>query len=205
MSEYSEKFRKYKVFLNRRIRVNFEIFHIPKHYKILDAGCGFGDRMKAIREAGYEHVYGIDIDPHCVQETEMPNVSLGSITATNHDNESFDCVLVEAVFHHISEYKQALDEIERILKPGGCLCIIELRNSIPRKILDFLTFNTPVPQIVGGPWLLRKKLVGDEIKTGLYPLWLKTQKQFFQQLGKQFNIEFYREDPFFMYCKAVKK
>lgn len=91
----------------------------------LDAGCGFGDRIHALRKTGYTNIYGIDTDPHCVDTATEKNIRLGSITATKFQPFYFDCVLVEGVFHHLSEYDLTLKEISRILKPGGNLCIIE--------------------------------------------------------------------------------
>jgi len=204
MSEYSNNFKEFKEFLNKRIRISFSIFNVPKDSHILDAGCGFGDRMKAMIDDGYENVYGIDPDPECIGGTNLPNIQQGSITSTPFQASSFHCVLVEGVFHHISDYDKALVEISRILKPEGCLCIIEPGNSMMRKLLDFVTFRTPVPHILGGPWLLRKKIVGEEISTGYYPLWLHSIDSFFEIVSNYFRIDFCKKDNFFVYCKAIK-
>ena len=46
MSEYSKNFETYKVFLNKVVRYDADMFNIPNDAHILDIGCGFGDRVQ---------------------------------------------------------------------------------------------------------------------------------------------------------------
>jgi SAM-dependent methyltransferase len=201
---YSANFEQYKAHMNKVARYDLAMFGWDKQASILDLGCGFGDRIRLLRGQGFESVFGVEVDPYCVAKTNDKNISVGSITATNVKANSMDVVLVENVFHHISEYSDALAEIHRILKPKGSLCFIEPRNSWFRRALDFVTFRTPVPALLGGVWKLRKAVMGEEMETGLYPLWLDSHDQFFGLLDRTFRIVWLKKNPWFYFCKAEK-
>lgn len=206
MAEYAEKFEDYKEFLNTVVRYDFSLFEIPKDHVVLDVGCAFGDRIRALRKLEYSSVSGIEPDPYCVDKCEDPAIELGSITETGKDPDTYDAVLVENVFHHIpeSDYELAVIELKRILKPGGSLCVVEPRHSFARTVLDLVTFHTPVPAIFKGPWKLRHEVMGEEIATGLYPLWLRRHPLFFSLLERHFEITLVRKKLFFFFAKVVK-
>ena len=205
MSDYSKNFESYRVFINKVVRYDEDMFNIPTDAHILDIGCGFGDRVKLFREKGYKNVSGIDISAYSVEKAGDSQITVGGITETKLKNESVDVAFVENVFHHIDAYETALDEISRILKPNGYLCFIEPRNSVCRKLIDFLTFKTPTPKILKGPWAQRYIVILEEIETGLYPLWLRSQGHFNDLLQERYDIEWKKNGLFFFFVKAKKR
>jgi len=104
--------------------------------KILDAGCGTGTltammkRMHPLLE-----IHGVDIDDNVLKiarqkfESDSLNISLhkGSVLQLPFDDNSFNAVFSCLVIHHLTtENKQkALQEIFRILKPGGTLAVAD--------------------------------------------------------------------------------
>lgn len=207
MPEYSEVFEPYIKWANQFsfIRFNIEMFNIDRSAKILDIGCGFGHRIKLMRKEGYKNVSGIEPDKYSVERANDSAVTLGDLYDTGYPNESVEVVLVENVFHHIDDYKRALDEIIRILKPDMYLCFFEPRKSFFRSLIDFLTFKTFIPDLLKGPWEMRRQVMGQEIETGLYPLWLKSHRQFFDLLEENFEITWQQKNPFFFYAKCRKR
>ncbi len=207
MSHYSQNFEKYKEFLNRKVRYDFAMFDLPLEGRILDMGCGFGDRIRLLQGMGCRDVHGIDIDAHMVSEArkQCATIREGSITASGWEAGSFDAVLVENIFHHIADYDAALAEVARILKPQGLLCLIEPRNSLSRKALDFVTFKTPVPRWLGGPWALRYAVMKEEMDTGLYPKWLVSQDEFRDLLRRRFDVIWWRRNPWFFMVKTTRR
>ena len=177
---YSQNFEKYKEFLNKVVRYDFESFAIPKSAEVLDVGCGFGDRIRLLRQLGYQNLRGIDHDKDTVYVAcaSEPTITLGSIESTRLPDQSVDAIIVENVFHHIENYATAIAELALILRKNGVLSIVEPRNSNMRKLLDFITFKTPIPHILRGPFKLRYIVMGEEIATGLYPLWLRSEHEF---------------------------
>jgi len=205
MKDYSQNFEDYRLFLNKTVRYDIHMFGIPMEASILDIGCGFGDRIGMLRDRGYMSVRGIDPDEYCVSKAVVEGVTLGSITDTGLPSNSVEVALVENVFHHIDDYSSALSEIGRILKPDGCLCFTEPRNSFPRKVLDFVTFKTPVPSVLRGPWKMRKVVMGEEVETGMYPKWLRSHHMFLSLLEEAFEVVWLKKNIWFFFCKARKR
>ena len=204
MTRYAHNFERYKIFLNRMPLYDLSMFDMPKKAAILDIGSGFGDRIRALRKLGYDSVRGIEPDSYMREKSGDGMIAKGSVTDTGYPDESFDIVLVENVFHHIDNYRAAILEIERTLRPKGFLCFIEPRNSIPRRILDFVTFKTPLPLLFRGGLKSRKAVMGEEVQTGLYPKWLESHDFFFTLLRKHFQIVWLRSNLWFYTCKAQK-
>jgi ubiquinone/menaquinone biosynthesis C-methylase UbiE len=99
--------------------------------KILDYGCGSGSyTVIAARRAGPTgKVYALDILPLALRMVRdaaskrgLTNIeTIQSDCATGLQNGSIDFVLMYDVFHNLSEPNAALEEIHRVLKPGGTL------------------------------------------------------------------------------------
>ena len=207
MTEYSEAFEPYIKWANQFSFVRFDIsmFEINYSDKILDIGCGFGDRVEMMKQEGYTNVAGVEPSEYSIKKANNSSITCGDLYNTGYSDKSVDVVIVENVFHHIEDYQRALDEISRILKPSAYLCFFEPRKSIPRSMIDFLTFKTMIPDILKGPWEMRREVMGQEISTGLYPKWLKSHKQFSSLLEERFEIMWQRKNPFFFSAKCKRR
>ena len=96
------------------------------HFRLLDFGCGNGRYLEAF--AGYlprRNVYGIEVDPQRVLEVHKKGfmcLHLNSQqTSLPFKNESFRVVFSSNVIEHIPRdlYLEYLEEIHRLLEPGG--------------------------------------------------------------------------------------
>jgi SAM-dependent methyltransferase len=205
MSQYAQKFETYRSFLNRVVHYNLDDFEIPRDARILDIGCAFGEDIRRLREKGYKNVSGVEPDPYCVERCADLDVRVGSLEQTGFPDGQFDVVLVDNVFHHVPDYGLALKEVSRVLRPKGWLCFIEPRPSVLRLAMDYLTFKTPLPRLVGGPVLMRYTIMSEEVASGLYPQWLRSQDVFLPLLRESFEVAWLRKHAFFYSCKAQKK
>jgi len=114
-----------------RSRTVLELLSPGRGEKILDIGCGNARDISYIVEQGAQ-VIGIDISEGMVTEAKMDleklgykNITLevGDAMQLNYADSEFDKVLCSEVIEHIPDAEKALDEIWRILKPGGILVL----------------------------------------------------------------------------------
>ena len=100
-------------------------------HSILDAGCGKGRNLRWFYHNGFD-IHGIDRNDEFIAfaKAEFPKISkqLQRVSLSNlpYDNGRFDHVLCCAVLHFAKsedEFTQMLNELLRVLKPGGSLLI----------------------------------------------------------------------------------
>lgn len=111
---------------------------------ILDAGCGPGEHSIRVARAGF-HVCAVDISASMLEHTRRRAKSAGVLDSVEFHREdltqlgfasaSFEYVFSWGVVIHIPEAGKALDELARIIKPGGKLALY-LTNS---SSLDYKT------------------------------------------------------------------
>lgn len=95
--------------------------------RIVDIGCGYGRTTVPLRRMGFR-VLGLDVVPRMIEEAgrSHPDVEwgLGSATELPLHDESVDYVLFSAngldCVHPLFRRERALEEIRRVLRPGGC-------------------------------------------------------------------------------------
>ncbi len=101
--------------------------HLPDpKAAIFDIGCGTGLTCAYLAAKGYENLDGIDLSPDMVRVAGQRGIYrellVGDVNqALERDDASYDGVISSGTFTHGHVGTQPLDEIFRILKPGGYL------------------------------------------------------------------------------------
>ncbi|MEQ9462152.1 MAG: class I SAM-dependent methyltransferase [Haliea sp.] len=122
--------------------VDFRYFPLQSGERVLDLGCGEGRHVISAYVLGEVHAVGVDLshrDLRTAQErfagfeeagNERKQLDLveGSALSLPFADASFDKVICSEVLEHIPDYRAALGEIRRVLKPAGLLCV-----SVPRR------------------------------------------------------------------------
>jgi 2-polyprenyl-3-methyl-5-hydroxy-6-metoxy-1,4-benzoquinol methylase len=97
--------------------------------KILDIGCGTGHFLSSMKLAGWETV-GIEINEkarnYAGSKFNIEVITPGKIITLG--TGSFDCITLWHVLEHFHEPYRTMEEVYRILKPGG-ICLIALPNN----------------------------------------------------------------------------
>lgn len=94
----------------------------------LDIGCGTGEFAPLFARHDYT---GIDISPRYIEyaAARRPKGKFRVMDATNLEfaDNSFDCVLIMGVLHHLGddEVEKVLAEAKRVTRPGGTISITE--------------------------------------------------------------------------------
>lgn len=103
--------------------------------RVLDWGCGWGQVTALLREAGvdtvaYDYREGLD-GPTVAPLEPFPEIEahLGSDPVVlPFEDGSFDLVLSCGVLEHVEDPDGNLDEIRRVLRPGGTFYVTNLPN-----------------------------------------------------------------------------
>lgn len=94
--------------------------------EIFDIGCGTGLTCVYLADNGYANLDGIDLSPDMVRVAAQRGIYrellVGDVNAAlERDDASYDGVVSSGTFTHGHVGPEPLDEIFRILKPGGVL------------------------------------------------------------------------------------
>ena len=111
----------------------------PKH--VLDVACGTGDFAIALSQAGVEKVTGVDISQGMLDVGIAKVKALGlniemHVDDCEHlgiEDNTFDAVSVAFGVRNFEHLQRGLNEMQRVLRPGGLVCIVEL--SVPSNAL----------------------------------------------------------------------
>lgn len=100
--------------------VTFVARELPPPARVLDAGCGEGDVLRALMAQGYEMV-GIDVDEEAVAGASRDGGRALRADLLSFDDEPFDAVFFGRSLHHMSPLGAALERTRALLTPGGLL------------------------------------------------------------------------------------
>ncbi len=116
----------------------------------LEVGCGRGAGAHLIlQEFQLSQVYAMDLDVRMVRKAQdylalrsagLVRLFVGNVFRLPLNPESLDAVFGFGVLHHVVDWRAALSEIARVLKPGGVYYLEELypalyQNFLTRRIL----------------------------------------------------------------------
>jgi len=156
-------------YYDRAISTMLRLMGVEPGALVLDAGCGPGVHSVRVARAGFR-VCAVDISQTMLQEAKARTAAAGVASAVEFRQEnltrltfpdaSFRYVFSWGVIIHIHDVKKALDELARVIEPGGKLALyVTNGKSWDQKLESFVRF------------LIRKPLVGREslrLGTGIW-------------------------------------
>jgi len=130
----------------------FKLSHLPYYVengKLLDIGCGVGDRMLIFKELGW-NVEGLEIDQKVAKvasDNTKCKIYVSTLEEANLPKDNFDVVYLNHVFEHLKDPHQALRKINNILKHNGQLIIaVPNENSLAFKLFKQHWSSLDVPR-----------------------------------------------------------
>ena len=119
--------------------------YVPLHagWRYLDVGCGNGLATIHVADTLGLRVVGVDVDAAQIELARRAagnrdDVSFVTASATQlpFETAQFDIVSTNKAMHHIPDWWRALDEIKRIVAPGGYVVFADL--NVPSALAPLL-------------------------------------------------------------------
>ncbi len=141
--------------------------------RVLEIGCGRGVGTEIIFErfrAGEVHAF--DIDPDMISQAQnrltryIPDplkLYVGDAAGIDEPDASFDAVFDFAIIHHIPNWKDAVAEVARVLKPGGKFYFEEVTSHALGRWFYRAFLEHPQSQ----HWFDRESFVGELERNGI--------------------------------------
>jgi ubiquinone/menaquinone biosynthesis C-methylase UbiE len=152
--------------------------------KILECGCGTGRIAIELAKAGAD-VHGIDTSEEMLNKTKIKaeglglSISLkkGDIESIPYASETFDVVYTMHVLMHLPNYHKAIDEMYRVLAPGGILIA-----DFPNKLSPGYAISVAVNPKIERTHLFSKSVLENELRdyTPLIKGWFSYPRTLFK-------------------------
>ena len=110
--------------------------------RLLDIGTGPGHLLREIHKLNPNiELYGLDISHSMLRQASKNLVDIkvdlqcSNIRATNYKSNFFDLITCSGSFYLWDDPIESLEEIHRLLKPGGCAYLYETHRDIDKQKL----------------------------------------------------------------------
>jgi SAM-dependent methyltransferase len=106
--------------INKENFADIDISTNKKRGKVLDIGFGQATTLLYLQKKGYD-VYGVELNANLVQAAKNLNIKAftGSLEKINFPKNYFEIIILSQVLEHTPKPKKMLQEVSRILAPGG--------------------------------------------------------------------------------------
>lgn len=106
--------------LQRLEEITTDFTPYRKTNRLLDLGCGAGDLLAAARTNGWQ-AQGVDVAAHVVNHVRQRGFEVfeGELHEAAFPSQHFDVVTAAELLEHIPDPRALVQEVARILRPGG--------------------------------------------------------------------------------------
>lgn len=176
------------------------IDELPSNSTLLDVGCGNGRNMMARQDI---ICTGCDFCPKFVQicQDKRLNVIEADCRSLPFPDDSFDNVICIAVVHHLEkedDRKKAVEEMIRVLKPGGKLFVQVWSNHFTMKQHKYTSLETPGDYLIN--WNLRTE---KKIFKRFYHMFSKSEFETLLNFKNTIRLSVFEEEE--NWCGIIKK
>ncbi len=178
-------------------RANFlNLLESDPSAKLLDLGCGAGEfTARCALTIGTKNVHGVELDDGNISEAESKGIKCTKTDLNNRlpiDSNCFDVVTSNQVIEHLVNCDIFIEEIHRVLKPGGYAVVSTENLSSWHNIFALVLGYRPFSQyyctkFFGNPLSTHDQEEESELGTHIRVLAYKPFRDFFELYG--FKVE----------------
>ncbi|OGX19589.1 MAG: hypothetical protein A3K83_03515 [Omnitrophica WOR_2 bacterium RBG_13_44_8b] len=174
----------------------------------IDMGTGLGSlAIEVAKRYPHMEVIGIDISQKAIglagqkaKQAEIRNVEfqLADIHEMPFEDNSCDLVVSHGAMHHLRDISRAFNSIYRILKPGACAYLTDLRRDAPPEVVKGIEDNLPASQARAFINSIKASYIPQELEEILTRLNIKNFAVSAQKFSRETiikNIKKLRESP----------
>lgn len=112
-----------KTFYERIKRINKKI---SNKGRMLDVGSAFGDSLYEAKLLGWKDLYGVELSDFAAAKAREKGLKIkaGTLKSAKFPSDYFDVVTLQDVIEHVKDPNSEIQEIKRVLKPGGLVFIV---------------------------------------------------------------------------------
>jgi SAM-dependent methyltransferase len=127
---------------------------VDRRARVVDYGCGYGRLTAELAQAGFSDVIGVDVSQTLISRARQQYPALHFDVLTdppklNERADSVDVILLFAVLTCVpsdDDQRQLIDELARVLRPGGLLYLSDLTlASDDRNRHRYAQYGGPLP------------------------------------------------------------
>ena len=116
----------------------------PRNAQAVEIFCGRGNGLRALAELGFESLEGVDLSDRLLQQYEGDaTLYVADCRKLPFPDASRDIVVVQGGLHHLPRLPEDLEtvliEVQRILRPGGRIVVVEPWPTTFLKAVHFLS------------------------------------------------------------------
>jgi ubiquinone/menaquinone biosynthesis C-methylase UbiE len=154
---YTERLDEANFRKRRDVAVDYVLRLLPHNGRVLDLGCGAAPVLSELRKRGV-HCVGLDYAEDMLEHARERLRSMGLDDGDLHRGDcrhtlfqesAFDVVVCLGVISYVENYGKVLDEIRRVLRPGGYL-IVSFRNKWNPVLCDPVRIAKTVLKAIAG-------------------------------------------------------
>lgn len=147
--KYENKYYPYLHGRQKRVLEMLANLNLPEGSSCLELGTGGGQNAIKYAEMGF-NVHGVDSSDELLKTADEIALTNSRLTFSNvdldtrmpFDDASFTCVIVVGTLQYLMEPSTCINEVKRVLKPGGYLIVCQrngLSFNVLRRPLSFLS------------------------------------------------------------------
>ena len=157
--------------------------------KLLDVCCGRGEFIEIYKSLGFD-AYGVDMDSVALQKGLKVKVANVDVEDLPYGDGFFDFVVIKSAIEHIRNVYHLIENVYRVLKPGGKLIVLTCDWKKNFKIFfDDVDHKTPFTVFSLKDLLIRYDFK-DVICEDIYYLPFTWKNKFFKQIPKVISALF---------------